>query len=504
MSTLVLDTTTKTIKVVMSGAAATTNPDFTASYADNNGTTFTEAASDGALTGGTDATVVAAPASGYRRVIKKIFIENKDTAAVTITVKYDNNGTQRNIVKVTLQVGDTWSTDGTYDTNGSLKQTLGTVNLSSVTGTLPVANGGTNLTAFTANGVVYASSTSALATGSVLTFDGTNLATTGQFSTSSTFGFKNRIINGNMVIDQRNAGASQTFTAAAALAYAVDRWYGYCTGANVTGQQVAGATTPTVTQNRYRFTGAASVTAVGFGQRIEQKNSYDLAGSTCTLSADLAISATLTTVTWTAYYATTTADTFGTLASPTVTSIATGTFTVTSTVTNFSANISVPAAATTGLQILFTVGALTAGLTWTIGNVQLEKSSVATSFDTRSYGTVMVLCQRYFEKSYDTATAVGTATNTGLVQARNAGGSQLGSGYLQVSFAAEKRTTPSITRYSPNTGASGNVYLTNPAGDGNYTPIAYISTRNFSYGTTSNILNADAFVQMQWAASAEL
>ena len=41
---------------------------------------------------------------------------------------------------------------------------------------LPTTSGGTNLTSFTANGVVYASSTSALATGSALTFDGTNLA----------------------------------------------------------------------------------------------------------------------------------------------------------------------------------------------------------------------------------------------------------------------------------------------------------------------------------------
>ena len=146
MSTLVLDSTTKTIKVNMSGAAATTNPDYIVSYADNNGTTFTEGALDGALNGVTDVTVVSAPASGYRRVIKKIFIENKDTAAVTITVKYDNNATQRTIVKVTLAVGDTWSTDGAYDTNGALKQTLGTVNLASVTGTLPIANGGTGAT----------------------------------------------------------------------------------------------------------------------------------------------------------------------------------------------------------------------------------------------------------------------------------------------------------------------------------------------------------------------
>ena len=44
-----------------------------------------------------------------------------------------------------------------------------------VSGTLPTANGGTNLTSFTANGVMYASSSSALATGSSLVFDGTNL-----------------------------------------------------------------------------------------------------------------------------------------------------------------------------------------------------------------------------------------------------------------------------------------------------------------------------------------
>jgi hypothetical protein len=44
-----------------------------------------------------------------------------------------------------------------------------------VTGTLPTANGGTNLTSFTSGGVVYASSSSALATGSGLIFDGTNL-----------------------------------------------------------------------------------------------------------------------------------------------------------------------------------------------------------------------------------------------------------------------------------------------------------------------------------------
>ena len=209
-------------------------------------------------------------------------------------------------------------------------------------------------------------------------------------------GMRNRIINGDMDTDQRNAGAAQTFTAAAALAYSVDRWYGYCTGANVTGQRVQGAT---VGQFYYRFTGAASVTAIGFGQRIEQLNSADFASTTATLSVDLANSL-LTSVTWTAFYATT-ADTFGTLASPTRTQIATGTFTVTSTVTRYSTNISISAAATTGIEIVFTVGAQTSG-TWTIGNVQLEPGTVATPFERRSYGQELALCQRYFQKGAST------------------------------------------------------------------------------------------------------
>jgi hypothetical protein len=205
-------------------------------------------------------------------------------------------------------------------------------------------------------------------------------------------GTRNRIINGAMAVDQRNSGAVQTFTAGAALAYSVDRWYGYSTGANVTGQQVAGATAG---QFRYRFTGAASVTAIGFAQRIEQLNSADLANTTATLSVDLANSL-LTTVTWTAFYANT-ADTFGTLAVPTRTQIATGTFTVNSTVTRYSTQISIPAAATTGIEIRFTVGSQTSG-TWTIGDVQLERGSVATPFERRSYGQGLALCQRYHQQ----------------------------------------------------------------------------------------------------------
>jgi len=146
--------------VAMSGAAATTNPTYTVAYADNNGSTFTEGANRGALNGSTDVTVVANPSSGYRRIVKDMTIYNGDTAAVTIFIKYDVSATQRTVAKLVLAVGDSWNFSGTYDSNGQLKTIAGSVNLATgVTGTLPVANGGTGATTLT--GVLKGNGTSA-------------------------------------------------------------------------------------------------------------------------------------------------------------------------------------------------------------------------------------------------------------------------------------------------------------------------------------------------------
>jgi hypothetical protein len=219
---------------------------------------------------------------------------------------------------------------------------------------------------------------------------------------------RNILINGAMAIDQRNAGASQTITAGAVLAYTVDRWYAYCTGANVTGQRVAG-TAPN--QFNYRFTGASSVTKIGFAQRIEAANCQHLAGKTATLSVDLANSL-LSTVNWTASYANTT-DTFGSLASPTKTQIATGTFTVSSTLTRFATSIAIPAGATTGIEIEFSVGAQTSG-TWTIGRVQFEDTPEETTFEYRPLQEESFLCQRYYEFGY--TYGVSFASNAVAIQ----------------------------------------------------------------------------------------
>jgi hypothetical protein len=304
---------------------------------------------------------------------------------------------------------------------------------------------------------------------------------------------RNRIINGAMVVDQRNAGASQTITAGAELAYTVDRWYAYCTGANVTGQQVAGSG---FNLFAYRFTGAASVTAIGFGQRIESLNSGDMAGTTATLSVELA-NTLLTTVSWTAFYANTT-DTFGTLAIPTRTQIATGTFTVNSTLTRYSTQISIPSAATTGIEIVFTVGAQTSG-TWTIDNVQLEPGTVATPFERRLVGQELDLCQRYYEKSYDLNTVPATATFVG-----SKGNSTNATGFLlsPVYFAITKRVISTIVVYSPGTGATARAR--NVSG----TAADWVATIN-NTGQSGTCIQtgaqtANAFVLFHYTADAEL
>lgn len=321
--------------------------------------------------------------------------------------------------------------------------------------------------------------------------------------TSGLTGFRNRIINGDMRIDQRNAGASQTFTAAAALAYSIDRFYGYCTGANVTGQRLAG-TAPN--EFFYKFTGAASVTAIGFGTRLEATNTMDLAGSTATLSVQLANSL-LTSVTWTAYYAST-ADAFGTLASPTRTQIATGTFTVTSTLTTYSAQISIPSAATTGIEIVFTVGAQTSG-TWAIDNVQLEVGSTATEFERRPIGTELALCQRYFEKSVGQPTSISASSQNTLIA--NVPSASIANGvyYYNAKFSVTKRISATVTTY-PYTTPSNTTRLSNDAGtdfgaNSANVPIAtdsMFAVQNSSGGTITT--GAQLIIIGNWYASAEL
>ena len=202
---------------------------------------------------------------------------------------------------------------------------------------------------------------------------------------------RNRLINPAMQIAQRGTTATLVANATAITYPTVDRWYAYCTGANVAMAQIAGVQPD---RNTVQFTGAASVGTIGFGQRIESLNSYDMAGQICTLSCKISNN-TLATVTWTAYYAST-LDTFGSLSVPTRVQFATGTFSVDTSYRSFNAQITIPTAATTGIEVVFTVAGQTSG-TWLIGNVQFETGAVATAFERRLYPQELALCQRYYQ-----------------------------------------------------------------------------------------------------------
>ena len=110
-----------------------------------------------------------------------------------------------------------------------------------------------------------------------------------------------------------------------------------------------------------------------------------------------------------------TADTFGTIASPTVTQIATTTFSVTTTRTLFTWTVSAASMSgfNKGLELIFKAASgLGNAVTWTVESVQLEKGSNATSFDYRPYGTELLLCQRYYQSFTGILACTGSPTTT--------------------------------------------------------------------------------------------
>ena len=160
----------------------------------------------------------------------------------------------------------------------------------------------------------------------------------------------------------------------------------------------AGGGTPayafSAVDERVTFTGAASTTAIYLLQRLESLDTNRLKNKTVTFSCEISNSL-LTSVIWEVFRPTTTNDAHGTIASPTQTLIASGTFTVSSTLARYSATFALPDLASRGLEIRLRVGAQTSG-TWVVSRLQLEEGSTATDFNCGDYSQELLKCQRYF------------------------------------------------------------------------------------------------------------
>jgi hypothetical protein len=255
-------------------------------------------------------------------------------------------------------------------------------------------------------------------------------------------GFKNRIINPGMVIDQRNSGASVTQTTG--TVYPVDRFYIFgSVTSKFTAQQNAGSVTPPSGFRNYLGTTSSSAYSVGasetyvIAQRIEGFNVADLgwgtaSAATVTLSFWVRSSLTGTfggTITHSAgnrsypfSYAISAANTWE-QKSITISGDTSGTWLTTNgsgLELYFSlgtgSTLSGTAGAWAGSAFYSTTGATsvvgTNGATFYITGVQLERGSNATSFEFRDYGRELQLCQRYlpaFNANGVSATYLGAA-----------------------------------------------------------------------------------------------
>ena len=142
------------------------------------------------------------------------------------------------------------------------------------------------------------------------------------------------------------------------------------------------------------LTGAASTTAIHVLQRIESIDAIRLRSKQVTLSVELSNSL-LTSVTWEFFRPSTTVDAHGTIATPTQTLIASGAWTINSTLTRYSTTVTLPAEVFNGLEVRLRVGAQTSG-TWVISRPKLEEGGSATAFTCDDYGVELTKCQRYF------------------------------------------------------------------------------------------------------------
>jgi len=312
-------------------------------------------------------------------------------------------------------------------------------------------------------------------------------------------GFKNRIINGGMVIDQRNAGTSITPIDGGFL---VDRFrFGISQTSKFTSQQTSGSVTPPAGFTNYLglISSSAYTPVTGdyffIGQRIEGYNVADLAWGTAsaqTVTLSFWVRSSLTGSfggslqagkSYTFSYTINAANTWEyksiTISGDTSTAMS-------SVTTGKAIELIICLGSGSGQQTAagsWTAGGFvsppstvnvcaTNGATFYITGVQLERGSTASSFEYRPYGYEEILCRRYF-----TSTAYGTQNhnlNTCLDHIAYGAADSHGE-----RFPVTMRTAPTVTLYGRTTTAGYVTRTDNGAQLGSTSAANAISTTGF-------------------------
>jgi hypothetical protein len=285
------------------------------------------------------------------------------------------------------------------------------------------------------------------------------------------YGFRNRIINGDMRIAQRGTAA---LTASGDNQYPVDRFgsqkIGISSGAYTIQQS---STTPTGFKNSVVVTVTSSGSVSGtdratFFQFIEGNNVADFDWGTAnakTVTLSFWVRSSLTGTfggavnnadvnrSYPFTYSISTADTWE-YKTVTIAGDTTGTWGTTTGVgiriyfgIGVGPDRSGTAGTWAGADYRSATGATniigTNGATWYITGVQLEVGSVATPFERRPYGTELALCQRYYYRlTIDNGSVFGAGYNQNTTATRNI-----------IPFPVTMRTKPTAVE---TTGTAGN------------------------------------------------
>jgi hypothetical protein len=100
-----LDSTLRRVQILLGGAVASTQPDVVVCYTDRNTPApapFLTSTKLSVTNNGTAVDICDAPANLVTRDIDFISVRNNDSASVTVTIRYNDNGTTYKIIAVTL------------------------------------------------------------------------------------------------------------------------------------------------------------------------------------------------------------------------------------------------------------------------------------------------------------------------------------------------------------------------------------------------------------------